>query len=73
MPCATENEINGKDGSNLVANGVRLVSEGANMPTTPDAVDLFLDNNLLYGPGKAANAGGVSVSGLETETHTMLK
>jgi len=71
MPCATENEINGKDGGNLVANGVRLISEGANMPTSPDAVDIFLDNKLLYGPGKAANAGGVAVSGLEMSQNSM--
>lgn len=65
FPSATENEINGKDAQNLIKNNVYLVSEGANMPTTPDGVDIFLENNVLYGPGKAANAGGVSVSGLE--------
>jgi glutamate dehydrogenase (NADP+) len=65
FPSATENEINGKDAQNLIKNNVYLVSEGANMPTTPEGVDIFLENNVLYGPGKAANAGGVSVSGLE--------
>ena len=65
FPSATENEINGKDARNLIKNNVYLVSEGANMPTTPDGVDIFLENKILYGPGKAANAGGVSVSGLE--------
>jgi len=65
FPSATQNEINGKDASNMAKNGVNLVSEGANMPTTPDGVDVFLENNFLYGPGKAANAGGVAVSGLE--------
>lgn len=65
FPCATQNEINGQDAANLIKNGVRVVSEGANMPTTPEGVDQFLDSHLLYGPGKAANAGGVSVSGLE--------
>jgi glutamate dehydrogenase (NADP+) len=53
------------DAKNLVKNGVHVVSEGANMPTTPEGVDVFLDNGILYGPGKAANAGGVAVSGLE--------
>ncbi|PIE66489.1 MAG: NADP-specific glutamate dehydrogenase, partial [Desulfobacterales bacterium] len=71
MPCATQNEINGKDAAHLVEGGVRLVSEGANMPSTPDAVDIFLDNGFLYGPGKAANAGGVAVSGLEMSQNSM--
>lgn len=65
FPCATENEIAGKDAKVLVENGCILVSEGANMPTDPDGVDVFLGNKVLYGPGKAANAGGVAVSGLE--------
>ena len=65
FPSATQNEINGVDAQNLVNNGVDLVCEGANMPTVPEGVDIFLDNHILYGPGKAANAGGVSVSGLE--------
>ncbi len=65
FPSATQNEINGKDGANLIKNGVFLIAEGANMPSTPDAVDLFVDHKILYAPGKAANAGGVAVSGLE--------
>ncbi|MFH1217439.1 MAG: NADP-specific glutamate dehydrogenase [Pseudomonadota bacterium] len=71
LPGATENELNGTDAANLVRNGVRLVSEGANMPSTPEAVDIFLDNKLLYAPGKAANAGGVAVSGLEMAQNSM--
>ncbi|NNL77494.1 MAG: NADP-specific glutamate dehydrogenase, partial [Desulfobacterales bacterium] len=71
FPSATQNEINGKDAQNMVNNGVVLVSEGANMPTEPEGVDIFLDNKLLYGPGKAANAGGVSVSGLEMTQNSM--
>jgi len=65
FPSATQNEINAKDAQNLLDNGVYVVSEGANMPTTQDGVNLFLDKGILYGPGKAANAGGVAVSGLE--------
>lgn len=65
FPSATQNEISAQDAQNLVNNGVQLVSEGANMPTVPDGIEIFIENNLLYGPGKAANAGGVSVSGLE--------
>ncbi|MFN2355364.1 MAG: NADP-specific glutamate dehydrogenase [Desulfopila sp.] len=71
FPCATENEINGTDAQNLLNNGVHLVSEGANMPTTQSGVDIFLENKLLYGPGKAANAGGVAVSGLEMSQNSM--
>ncbi len=71
FPSATENEINGQDARNLVKNNVRLVSEGANMPTTPDGIDVFLDNGVLFGPSKAANAGGVSVSGLEMTQNSM--
>ena len=71
FPSATQNEINAKDAQNLVNNGVFLVSEGANMPTVPEGVDLFLQEKLLYGPGKAANAGGVSVSGLEMTQNSM--
>ncbi len=71
FPSATENEINEKDAQNLVNNGVYLVSEGANMPTTPAGVGIFIDNSLLYGPGKAANAGGVAVSGLEMAQNSM--
>ncbi len=65
FPSATQNEINGKDAQHLLDNGVYVVSEGANMPTTLDGVKLFLDAGILYAPGKAANAGGVAVSGLE--------
>jgi len=65
FPSATQNEINGADAATLVKNGCILVSEGANMPTDPDGVKVFLDNKIMYGPGKAANAGGVAVSGLE--------
>ncbi|MBU0462740.1 MAG: NADP-specific glutamate dehydrogenase [Proteobacteria bacterium] len=71
FPSATQNEINAKDAQNLINNGVCLVSEGANMPTTPEGVDIFLDNKILYAPGKAANAGGVAVSGLEMSQNAM--
>ncbi len=71
MPCATQNEINARDAANLIANGVFLISEGANMPASPEAIDLFIDNKLLYAPGKAANAGGVAVSGLEMAQNSM--
>ena len=71
FPSATQNEINGKDAQNLVDNGVTVVCEGANMPTVPEGIDIFLENKLLYGPGKAANAGGVSVSGLEMTQNSM--
>jgi glutamate dehydrogenase (NADP+) len=71
FPCATQNEINLKDAQNLVNNGVYVISEGANMPTVPEGVGLFIENKLLYGPGKAANAGGVSVSGLEMTQNSM--
>ncbi len=71
FPSATENEINGRDAENLVRNGVYVVSEGANMPTTPEGVDIFLNNGVMYGPGKAANAGGVAVSGLEMSQNSM--
>ena len=65
FPSATQNEIDGRAAKTLVANGCKCVCEGANMPTTPEGVDVFLAAKILYGPGKAANAGGVSVSGLE--------
>ncbi|MEW6263081.1 MAG: NADP-specific glutamate dehydrogenase [Thermodesulfobacteriota bacterium] len=71
FPSATQNEINAKDAQNLVKNGILLVAEGANMPTTPEGVTVFLDHKLLYGPAKAANAGGVSVSGLEMTQNSM--
>jgi glutamate dehydrogenase (NADP+) len=71
LPCATENEINKTEAETLIRNGCRLVSEGANMPSTPEAVEVFLKNRILYGPGKAANAGGVAVSGLEMTQNSM--
>ena len=71
FPSATQNEINEVDAQNLIKNGIYVVSEGANMPTTPKGVDIFLDKKILYGPGKAANAGGVAVSGLEMSQNSM--
>ncbi len=71
FPSATENEINENDAYSLINGGVTLISEGANMPSTPDAVNLFLDKGFLFGPGKAANAGGVAVSGLEMTQNSM--
>jgi len=71
FPCATQNEINAEDAQNLVNNGVYLVSEGANMPTVPEGVNLFVEKKLLYGPGKAANAGGVATSGLEMSQNSL--
>jgi len=71
FPCATENEIREKDALSLTGNGVNVVSEGANMPCTPDAINIFLDKAILYAPGKAANAGGVAVSGLEMAQNSM--
>jgi glutamate dehydrogenase (NADP+) len=71
FPCATQNEINEKDAQNLVRNGVYLVAEGANMPTTVAGVQVFLDAGILYAPGKAANAGGVATSGLEMSQNSM--
>jgi len=71
FPGATQNEINAKDAANLVMNGVKLVAEGANMPSTLDATRMFLDAKILYGPAKAANAGGVATSGLEMAQDSM--
>ncbi|MEE4215320.1 MAG: NADP-specific glutamate dehydrogenase [Bacteroidales bacterium] len=71
MPNATENEVNGKDAETLIKNGCYCVSEGANMPSTPEAVDVYHKAGILYGPGKAANAGGVAVSGLEMTQNSM--
>jgi glutamate dehydrogenase (NADP+) len=65
FPSATQNEINGEDAAKMLKNGVYVVSEGANMPSTPEAMKLFVENKILYGPAKAANAGGVATSGLE--------
>jgi glutamate dehydrogenase/leucine dehydrogenase len=71
FPCATQNEINEDDAKLLVKNGCFVVSEGANMPSTPEAVEVFLGAKILYGPGKAANAGGVATSGLEMAQNSM--
>ena len=71
FPSATQNEINAKDAQNLVDNKVHVVCEGANMPTMPEGIDIFLDNKILFAPGKAANAGGVAVSGLEMSQNSM--
>jgi len=71
FPSATQNEINVHDAQNLLNNGVYVISEGANMPTVPEGVDLFVENKILYAPGKAANAGGVAVSGLEMSQNSM--
>lgn len=65
FPCATQNEVNANDAHNMVKNGIKLLAEGANMPTTPDAIVVLQDNNVKYAPGKASNAGGVATSGLE--------
>jgi len=71
FPSATQNEVNVKDATNLVKNGVYVVSEGANMPSTADATKYFLDHKILYGPAKAANLGGVAVSGLEMSQNSL--
>ena len=71
MPSATQNELNGDDAKILITNGCIAVSEGANMPSTPEAIAAFLAAKVLYAPGKAANAGGVSVSGLEMSQNSM--
>lgn len=71
FPCATQNEINRKDAENLLKNGVKMVCEGANMPTEPQAAKLLTERQILYAPGKAANAGGVVVSGLEMAQNSM--
>ncbi|HWQ81970.1 MAG TPA: NADP-specific glutamate dehydrogenase [Ignavibacteria bacterium] len=71
FPSATQNEINGKDAANLLKNKVYVVSEGANMPTTIEGVNQFIDAKILYGPGKAANAGGVATSGLEMSQNSL--
>ncbi|NLM12876.1 MAG: NADP-specific glutamate dehydrogenase, partial [Epulopiscium sp.] len=71
LPCATQNELDGEAAATLVKNGCIAVAEGANMPSTPEAVEIFLQNGVLFGPGKAANAGGVAVSGLEMSQNSM--
>jgi glutamate dehydrogenase (NADP+) len=71
LPCATQNEIEKADAENLVKNGCFCVAEGANMPSTPEAIRIFQSNGLLYSPGKASNAGGVATSGLEMSQNSM--
>ncbi|PPK96992.1 glutamate dehydrogenase (NADP+) [Nonlabens xylanidelens] len=71
LPCATQNELNGEEAKTLVSNGCICVSEGANMPSTPDAVEHFVDSKILFAPGKASNAGGVATSGLEMSQNSM--
>lgn len=71
MPCATQNEVNEDEAKLLVKNGCFVVSEGANMPSTPEAVEVFVKSKILYGPGKAANAGGVATSGLEMSQNSL--
>ncbi|MDN5349054.1 MAG: glutamate dehydrogenase [Bacteroidales bacterium] len=71
MPCATQNEVNEEEAKMLVKNGCYVVSEGANMPSTPEAIEVYLNAKILYGPGKAANAGGVAVSGLEMSQNSL--
>ncbi len=71
LPCATQNEIDGESAKALVKNGCKVVAEGANMPSTPEAIDTYLANGILYGPAKAANAGGVATSGLEMSQNSL--
>ena len=71
LPCATQNELNGENAQVLIDNGCMCVAEGANMPSTPEAMHLFLKNNILFGPAKAVNAGGVATSGLEMSQNAM--
>jgi glutamate dehydrogenase (NADP+) len=71
LPCATQNEIDGKNAKALIKNGCICVAEGANMPSTPEAIKVFQNSNILYGPGKAANAGGVATSGLEMSQNSL--
>jgi glutamate dehydrogenase (NADP+) len=71
LPCATQNELDGKAAETLVKNGCIAVAEGANMPCTPEAVEIFIKNKISFGPGKAANAGGVATSGLEMSQNSM--
>jgi glutamate dehydrogenase (NADP+) len=71
LPCATQNELNGSDAKALVANGVTAVAEGANMPSTPEAITEFINSKVLFAPGKASNAGGVATSGLEMSQNSL--
>ena len=71
IPCATQNELDVNDAKTLIKNGCKTIGEGANMPCTTDAVNLFIENKILYAPGKASNAGGVAVSGLEMAQNSL--
>jgi glutamate dehydrogenase (NADP+) len=71
LPCATQNELGKEDAENLVKNGVVCVAEGANMPSTPEAIEVFQEAKILFAPGKAVNAGGVATSGLEMSQNSM--
>jgi glutamate dehydrogenase (NADP+) len=71
LPCATQNELNGEEAKTLVANGCICVAEGANMPSTPEAIEVFLNAKILFAPGKASNAGGVATSGLEMSQNSL--
>ncbi len=71
LPCATQNELDGEDAKELLSNGCICVAEGANMPSTPEAIDTFVESGIFFGPGKAANAGGVAVSGLEMSQNSL--
>jgi glutamate dehydrogenase (NADP+) len=71
LPCATQNELNGEEANALIANGVKCVAEGANMPSTPEAISAFQAANVLFAPGKASNAGGVATSGLEMSQNSL--
>ena len=71
MPCATQNELNGEEAKALIANGVKCVAEGANMPSTPEAIEAFQHAQVLFSPGKASNAGGVATSGLEMSQNSL--
>jgi glutamate dehydrogenase (NADP+) len=71
LPCSTQNELDGQDAQTLIRNGVKCVAEGANMPSTLDAIKVFEERRVLYAPGKASNAGGVATSGLEMSQNAM--
>ncbi|MBT4217157.1 MAG: glutamate dehydrogenase, partial [Flavobacteriales bacterium] len=71
LPCATQNELNDEEAKTLIANGCMCVSEGANMPSTPEAIEVFQNAKILFAPGKASNAGGVATSGLEMSQNSL--
>ena len=71
LPCATQNELDKNDANNLLSNGCICISEGANMPSTPEAIEVFLNAKILFAPGKASNAGGVATSGLEMSQNSL--